>query len=134
MLLAKPNAVGLGCEAKQSAVGVECVRPPGIEKFEAAFLTAIDEPFADAAVDAKYEVQGVGAEACNLNDLCDPSGIEAPQACSRPYVLKVEHGDLSIRRIHRRLPVGKQRGTSHQPRRGSEKVIRSSREAIVRPV
>ena len=46
----KADAVGLGREPQQRAVGVECIRAAGFDEFERGFLAAIDEPLADTAV------------------------------------------------------------------------------------
>ena len=87
----EPDAVGLRRQPQQAAVGVEGVGPPGLDELEAAFLAAIDQPLADPAVDPEHEVQGVRAEARDLNDLGDPGGVEAPQSRAGLDILEVEH-------------------------------------------
>ena len=89
--IGKPNAVSLGRESQQAAVGIERIASSSFQKLEAAFLTTIDEAFANSAVHPKHKVQGVRAEARDLHDLGDPAGVEAAQSGSRLDVFKGQH-------------------------------------------
>ncbi len=72
--IGQADAVRLGRQPQQAAVGVESIGPAGLDELEAGLLAADDEAFADAAVDPKDEVQRVRAELRDLNDLGDPGG------------------------------------------------------------
>ena len=87
----KADAVRLGREAQQCAVGIEPVTRGRPRRDRAGLLAAIEQPLADAAVGAEDEVQRVGAEARDLHDFGDPAGVEAAQACARSYVVEGEH-------------------------------------------
>ena len=97
--MGEPDAIGLGGQPQQAAVGIERVAATRFHELEAALLAAIDKAFADSAVDPKDEVRGIGAETRDLDDLRDPSGIETAQARSGLDVLECTH--------------------SHYPQRGS---------------
>jgi hypothetical protein len=78
--ISESDAVSLGRQPQQAAVGVERVAPSRPQKLEAVFLSAINKALADPAIYLKHEIQGVRAETCDLNDLRDPCGIEAEQS------------------------------------------------------
>ena len=73
------DAIGLGRQAQQAAVGIEGVGPASFEKLERCLFAAIKQPLADAAVRPEDKVQGVGAEMRDLNDLSDAGRVKTPQ-------------------------------------------------------
>ena len=75
--IGEPDAVRLGGEPKQAAVGVEGVGPARLDELKARLLAAHNQALADAAVDAEDDVQRVGAELRDLNDLGEAGRIEA---------------------------------------------------------
>ena len=88
--IGKTNAVRLGREAQQAAIGVEPIGPACLDELEADFLAAHDEPLVDAAIDTKDDVEGIRAELRDLHDLGEPRRVEAAKAGAGFDVLKTQ--------------------------------------------
>ena len=90
--ISQTNAVRLGREAQQSAVGVEPIGSARLYEFKADLLAPHDEPLVDAAVDTKYDVERIRAELGDLHNLCEARGIEAAKAGAGSNVFKRQQG------------------------------------------
>ena len=78
--IGQTNAVRLGREAQQPAIGVEPIGPARLDELEADLLAAHDKSLVDAAVDAKDDVERIRAELRDLHDFGEPRGVEAAKA------------------------------------------------------
>ena len=89
--IGQANAVRLGREAQQAAIGVEPIGPARLDELEADLLAAHDEPLVDAAIDPKDDVERVRAELRDLHDLGEPRGVEAAKAGAGLDVFEYHH-------------------------------------------
>ncbi len=85
------DTIGLGREPKKTAIGIENVGAPRFQKFEPGLLASIDEALTHPTIYAEDQVQGIGAEFSDLNDLRDAGGVKTAQASAGLYVFEAVH-------------------------------------------
>ena len=77
--MGQPDPVGFGRQSQQAAIGVKGVGAAGFDELERGFLAAIDQSFANPAIDPEHQIERVGAESRDLNHLRNPGRIEAAE-------------------------------------------------------
>ena len=79
----EPYSIGLGRQPQQTAIGIEHVLPTRLDEFNTGLFAAVEEALANPAIDPKYNVESVGAEARDLDDFCDTTQIKGLSAARR---------------------------------------------------
>jgi len=74
-------------QPKEPSISVEGVSAARLDEFERHLLPAVHQALAHPTVHPENEVQRIGSESRNLDDLSDPSGIDTAQARTGPDIV-----------------------------------------------